>query len=142
MRKVRTELFERVPRAWVEWGDVITRYGAMKDKGATCELKGDVEKEAAKPEIGLEKWFAKMELVCDGAGCTHDHAHDNLHGAVDDKDGEGGQEPIEPLLPSVWQETYRVHPKVNPNVVELYRCTWCKNPSAALKKCSGCAKAR
>jgi len=31
---------------------------------------------------------------------------------------------------------------VNRSTVELYRCSWCKNPSAVLKKCSGCQKTR
>jgi hypothetical protein len=26
--------------------------------------------------------------------------------------------------------------------VELYRCSWCGNPSAALRKCGGCSKTR
>ncbi|TFK22369.1 hypothetical protein FA15DRAFT_681689 [Coprinopsis marcescibilis] len=32
--------------------------------------------------------------------------------------------------------------KVNPSKFELYRCSYCGNPSAALKKCSGCGKSR
>jgi len=34
------------------------------------------------------------------------------------------------------------HPKVNVNSVELYHCSWCGNPSAVLRKCSGCALTR
>ncbi|KAJ3866341.1 hypothetical protein EV359DRAFT_71884 [Lentinula novae-zelandiae] len=34
------------------------------------------------------------------------------------------------------------HPKVNLNSVLLYQCSWCKNPSAMLKKCSGCSQTR
>ncbi|TFK49399.1 hypothetical protein OE88DRAFT_1662959 [Heliocybe sulcata] len=34
------------------------------------------------------------------------------------------------------------HPKVNVNSVSLYRCSWCGNPSAVLRKCSGCSKTR
>ncbi|KAH7922905.1 hypothetical protein BV22DRAFT_1106350 [Leucogyrophana mollusca] len=34
------------------------------------------------------------------------------------------------------------HPRISPNTVELYRCSWCGNPSAVLRKCSGCAKTR
>ncbi|KIK70282.1 hypothetical protein GYMLUDRAFT_34777 [Collybiopsis luxurians FD-317 M1] len=34
------------------------------------------------------------------------------------------------------------HPKVNTNNVVLYQCSYCSNPSAVLRKCSGCAKAR
>ncbi|KAL4078118.1 hypothetical protein V8B97DRAFT_2102188 [Scleroderma yunnanense] len=34
------------------------------------------------------------------------------------------------------------HPRITTNTVELYRCSWCGNPSAVLRKCSGCEKAR
>ena len=34
------------------------------------------------------------------------------------------------------------HPKISANSVELYRCSWCGNPSAVLKKCGGCGKKR
>lgn len=34
------------------------------------------------------------------------------------------------------------HPKLNASHVALYRCSWCNNPSAVLRKCSGCTKAR
>jgi len=37
---------------------------------------------------------------------------------------------------------HMTHPKVNPNDVELYRCSWCRNPSAALRKCSICEATR
>jgi hypothetical protein len=33
-------------------------------------------------------------------------------------------------------------PKVNADRVMLYQCSWCRNPSAALRKCSGCSKTR
>ncbi|KAJ2912907.1 hypothetical protein MD484_g7504, partial [Candolleomyces efflorescens] len=35
-----------------------------------------------------------------------------------------------------------VHPRISSNQVDLYRCSHCGNPSAALRKCSGCEKAR
>jgi hypothetical protein len=34
------------------------------------------------------------------------------------------------------------HPAVNLNDLPLYRCSWCGNPSAILRKCRGCSKAR
>ncbi|TFK85225.1 hypothetical protein K466DRAFT_552464 [Polyporus arcularius HHB13444] len=34
------------------------------------------------------------------------------------------------------------HPKISTNNVALYRCSWCGNPSAVLRKCGGCAKTR
>ncbi|THH28452.1 hypothetical protein EUX98_g5738 [Antrodiella citrinella] len=39
-------------------------------------------------------------------------------------------------------DTHCIHPRINSNSVELYRCTYCRNPSAALRKCSGCGKVR
>lgn len=34
------------------------------------------------------------------------------------------------------------HPVLNDDYVALYRCSYCGNPSAMLRKCSGCEKAR
>ncbi|OCH85948.1 hypothetical protein OBBRIDRAFT_807128 [Obba rivulosa] len=34
------------------------------------------------------------------------------------------------------------HPRISTNSVELYRCSWCRNPSAMLRKCGGCGKTR
>ncbi|KAJ7150977.1 hypothetical protein C8R43DRAFT_1005813 [Mycena crocata] len=34
------------------------------------------------------------------------------------------------------------HATFNTSRVELYRCSWCGNPSAVLRKCSGCEKTR
>ena len=34
------------------------------------------------------------------------------------------------------------HPKISTNNVALYRCSWCGNPSAALRKCGRCGKTR
>lgn len=39
-------------------------------------------------------------------------------------------------------DTHCINPRINSNSVELYRCTYCRNPSAALRKCSGCGKVR
>ncbi|TFK71918.1 hypothetical protein BDN72DRAFT_837124 [Pluteus cervinus] len=35
-----------------------------------------------------------------------------------------------------------VDPMISSNSVGLYECSWCRNPSAALKKCSGCGKTK
>lgn len=51
----------------------------------------------------------------------------NLH-LEDDKPEEG--------------HPYRQRTEFNKNTVTLYRCSWCLNPSAVLKKCSGCSKTR
>ncbi|KAJ8509407.1 hypothetical protein ONZ45_g8429 [Pleurotus djamor] len=34
------------------------------------------------------------------------------------------------------------HPKVDTKRGDLYRCSWCSAPSAALRKCAGCSKTR
>ena len=34
------------------------------------------------------------------------------------------------------------HPKWSTNPAELPKCSWCGNPSAVLRKCAGCEKAR
>ena len=131
-------------KAWKEWGDIITRHDSMRESRAHVH-QGDIEKiekEATEPEIGLEKWFARMELGCDKEGCGHEHdVHHDLN-EVADNVGERVRPSSEPLHPDTRRKTHRMHPRVNPNTVELYRCTWCKNPSAALRKCSGCGKTR
>ena len=69
-----------------------------------------------KAEIDLASWLENVNL-----GEEEDHAQ----GATTTRTRE-----------------HMVHPKVNPNVVELYRCSWCRNPSAVLRKCSNCEAAR
>lgn len=34
------------------------------------------------------------------------------------------------------------HPRISTNNVSLYRCSWCGNPSAVLRKCGGCGQTR
>ncbi|KAG6813057.1 hypothetical protein H0H92_014329 [Tricholoma furcatifolium] len=46
------------------------------------------------------------------------------------------------LHDEVDSELHGLHPRVNINSVMLYRCSFCGNPSASLRKCSGCAKTR
>ena len=60
-------------------------------------------------------------------------AGDTLTAWLDNLHLEDGQE---------GPDTHCLHPKINSNSVELYRCTNCRNPSATLRKCSGCAKAK
>ena len=60
-------------------------------------------------------------------------AEDTLAAWLDEVHADDGEE---------GHHTHCVHPKINSNTVELYRCTYCRNPSAGLKKCSGCGKVR
>ncbi|KAI5117145.1 hypothetical protein M0805_000072 [Coniferiporia weirii] len=64
-------------------------------------------------EEDLATWLDKFEE----ADVDHDHEHHH-------------------------RDRGRTHPKISPNAVELYRCAWCRNPSAVLKKCSSCEKTR
>ncbi|KDQ60127.1 hypothetical protein JAAARDRAFT_174140 [Jaapia argillacea MUCL 33604] len=38
--------------------------------------------------------------------------------------------------------SHGAHPKVSAMDGDLYRCSWCRNPSAILRKCGGCSKTR
>ncbi|KAF8899811.1 hypothetical protein CPB84DRAFT_1780041 [Gymnopilus junonius] len=44
--------------------------------------------------------------------------------------------------PTSCESSRRGRPTVNFEDIWLYRCSWCGNPSAVLRKCSGCAKTR
>ena len=59
-------------------------------------------------------------------------AEDDLAAWLDDMDGGHHEAHTEMFS----------HPVLNNNHVALYRCSWCGNPSAVLRKCSGCAKTR
>ncbi|KAG1841897.1 hypothetical protein C8R48DRAFT_751149 [Suillus tomentosus] len=50
------------------------------------------------------------------------------------------QQTIVKRYPTAVQEDAHTHESVRTLV--LYRCSWCSNPSAALRMCSGCEKAR
>lgn len=73
-----------------------------------------VEKAASqRAEEDLAAWFQNVDLD-DGEYCKHNFIHDR------------GQ----------------ALPKCQLSDIALYRCSWCKNPSAVLKKCGGCEAAR
>ena len=137
MRLVRNALFERMPTAWTEWGTVIDRYDATEGVDMVKALGQDSTSEGGTNPVntGLEEWFAKMDLGADGYK-NHDHHHDTHH-------NRGSQKLDDiPLHPGARHYRGRVRSEVNRNTVELYRCTWCKNPSADLHKCASCKKTR
>lgn len=65
---------------------------------------------------------------------SHGKAEDDLAAWLDDLRMDSGEQEANP-------ETFS-RPVLNSDHVTLYRCSWCGNPSAALRKCSGCAKTR
>ncbi|KAI0056850.1 hypothetical protein BV25DRAFT_1831839 [Artomyces pyxidatus] len=101
MRLARATIVERLPKAWQEWGDVVSRF--------VDHTKAELS--AEKAEDDLTTWLAKLEIGDENMMGHHDDGH-------------------------------RTHPAINLNDVALYRCSWCGNPSAILRKCRGCQKAR
>ncbi|KZT10285.1 uncharacterized protein LAESUDRAFT_721627 [Laetiporus sulphureus 93-53] len=65
---------------------------------------------------------------------SSDKVFDGLAAWLDDLHVDDG--------PAVEQQRHCVHPRVSPNSVSLYRCSYCGNPSAVLRKCGGCGKTR
>ena len=136
LRLVRTELFERMPAAWREWGDVIRHCDNALDGDKVDTLGRDNEGETGLSSLsrGLEECFEKMELGGNGhRGYQHGSNQNCKHG-----EHEGT-----PMHRSAWQQRDRSRPEVSSNAAELYRCTWCKNPSSSdLRKCSRCKMTR
>lgn len=68
---------------------------------------------------------------------SRDKAEDRLAAWLDDIQDELGDD-IDNGRPQMSSHAKCV--KTNPT--ELHRCSWCGNPSAVLRKCGGCEKAR
>ena len=76
----------------------------------------EVDPERAEDSLAL--WLEKMEIEdTDITGQVSAHQHEHQH-------------PVRPAH------------GVNMNELHLYRCSWCGNPSAVLKRCKRCQKAR
>ncbi|KZT70478.1 hypothetical protein DAEQUDRAFT_667559 [Daedalea quercina L-15889] len=78
--------------------------------------------------------FDKMDLTSPSAHRlpTPAKAEDDLSAWLENMSVEGAPD----------EDGHYVHPKIMPTAVELYRCSYCGNPSAALRKCGGCGKTR
>ncbi|KAJ7056503.1 hypothetical protein C8F01DRAFT_1156410 [Mycena amicta] len=132
-----TLILKNFSAAQREWGDAVGVY----DK----ECADYMESELATPskekrERDLAAWVEGLELDdshskvvagCGGGCFGHDHededadghSHSHSHGSVP---GAGEQDPQAPL----------------PDKTALYRCSFCQNRSAVLRKCAGCSEAR
>ncbi|KIJ14557.1 hypothetical protein PAXINDRAFT_163312 [Paxillus involutus ATCC 200175] len=88
---------------------------------------------------GVQKWNSVVSRF-DSAVAEEEHiispgrGEDQLVAWLEDLRFENGDQEPQPEKCS--------HSKITTNTVELYRCSWCGNPSAVLRKCSGCEKAR
>ncbi|TFY50759.1 hypothetical protein EVG20_g11346 [Dentipellis fragilis] len=89
---------------------------AWKEWDKIIHAHSDVRSEIspAKAEDDLADWLEQIDIEDPGV-CGHDHRH---------RDG------------------ITTHLSLGVNDVELNRCSWCRNPSVVLKKCSGCGKTR
>ncbi|KAF7323691.1 Bin3-type SAM domain-containing protein [Mycena kentingensis (nom. inval.)] len=114
-RQTQETVVKRLSGALAEWSATI----------ATIRSDSVAETPSAqKREEDLAAWMENMELDgCAEAGCGHDHHHHRGHHR-----GPARKAPL-----SVPFSVKRA---------ELYRCSWCGNPSAALRKCAGCSQTR
>lgn len=89
--------------------------------------------EVGKGRDDLAAWLDNLHLDCD-EGCSGSHGNNKDHRRDPDVNGE--------WKAGSGSEKYVANPKISGNMVALHRCSRCGNPSAMLKKCSGCSSAR
>ncbi|KAJ7698629.1 hypothetical protein B0H17DRAFT_1006605 [Mycena rosella] len=79
----------------------------------------------------VEEWgeFITNNSRLDGPAPSTEKAEDDLAAWLGDVHLEGEDQCHQPAT-------------FNTSHLELYRCSWCGNPSAVLRKCAGCAKSR
>lgn len=82
------------------------------------------------------KHFDDLDSRADHKPLSSTRADDDLAAWLDNLKLENGEDDSQPHAHMC------THPKISTNSVELYRCSWCGNPSAVLKKCGGCGKTR
>lgn len=118
LRQTQNTVLKLYAEASREWGDTISRRDAQSETVEDVESYDDGDDHDHEP------------------GHRHRRSHDldeEIAAWVDGLRLDDAEKPCKP---------HRLHPKINSNHVELYRCSWCSNPSAILKKCSGCAATR
>ncbi|KAF8651578.1 hypothetical protein AX16_004694 [Volvariella volvacea WC 439] len=110
------------------FSEAVAEYGSMMSIIDSKDL-GTITPERAEDELAA--WLEELELELEDEH-EHEHGHGHDHGAHTHAHPHGVKKP----------KKERGHPNVNSNHVSLYRCSWCGNPSAVLKKCSGCSITR
>ncbi|EIM90756.1 uncharacterized protein STEHIDRAFT_127846 [Stereum hirsutum FP-91666 SS1] len=112
LRKSHQAVLDRLDVAWRDWKDIMTKMPGDGTKNhSSSKIKPD------KAEADLNAWLNRGEL----------QDPDAYSGAPEDYGTISGHE--------------HTQAKVNWSAMEMYRCSWCRNPSAVLKKCKGCGKA-
>lgn len=112
LRKSHQAVLDRLDVAWRDWKDIMTKMPGDGTKNhSSSKIKPD------KAEADLNAWLNRGEL----------QDPDAYSGAPEDYGTIPGHE--------------HTQAKVNWSAMEMYRCSWCRNPSTVLKKCKGCEKA-
>ncbi|KAI0054190.1 hypothetical protein FA95DRAFT_1552005 [Auriscalpium vulgare] len=128
----------------------------LDDAKAKLKLAEDIARFVGRPISETQMRLARATLVNrmsgawkeweDIVGKFVDHTEGDLSAAkaeddlsswledlgLEDRDAQGHRH----------DEDHFTHPRINLNQVLLYRCSWCGNPSAVLRKCRGCQKTR
>lgn len=109
------------------FAESTTKYGTLFKKMAEETPSRDIEMEKGRDDLAA--WLQDLRLECDEGDCAgHDHGTEHTH-------SHGEQRPNV-------DSKYVSNPKISGNMVALHRCSYCGNPSAVLKKCSGCERSR
>ena len=120
-RELILELY--TPNA-TEWGDLVRRF----DEQDRFVEESEAPPSAAQAEDELAAWLGNINL-------DEEHEHDHHHDHHAHVHGHGhGHRTRRANAPSDSDKGTRGY--------ELYRCSWCGNPSAVLRKCGGCVKTR
>ncbi|RDX49823.1 hypothetical protein OH76DRAFT_1482910 [Lentinus brumalis] len=97
-----------------EWGSLVQRFDKLDAHGSTGEA---ARTPSSLSDDDLSEWLGNVSI--DDEHANHDH-----HGCA-------GHAPGSQVPATAETSSY-----------ELYRCSWCGNPSAVLKRCGGCGKTR
>lgn len=112
LRLTRELLLDLFPKKCVEWFPMIERLDKIDPDGASYHHRPST---AARGDGGVASTDNGLEAWLEGLRLEDDP--DDGHAMCR-------------------------HPKISLSKVALYRCSYCRNPSAKLKRCSGCGKTR
>ncbi|TBU53389.1 hypothetical protein BD310DRAFT_887831 [Dichomitus squalens] len=112
MNMARELVFELYTPGAREWGAVVERFDDLD-----VSVEGDTPLSPADAEDELAAWLDNVDLE-DGDVARHGHGRGRRRANAPSSTGSGT------------------------SGYELYRCSWCGNPSAVLRRCGGCAKTR
>ena len=118
LRLARELVLSLYPKALTEWGSIITRFDELDKRAEATPTPPSAEQ----ADEELAAWLEDVRLDDDGETNGNGHGH----GKSEEKS----------------HARKCTHPKISVNSVALYRCSWCGNPSAVLRKCGGCGQTK